>query len=392
MRNFADSIKQVPVEQLKPYPGNPRQNKKAIDKVAASLREFGWKQPIVADKDMVIIVGHTRLEAAKKNGDREVPVLIADDLTPEQVRAYRLADNKTSEFAAWDDELLGRELDALVGIMDMELFGFAKPAPLDVLEDDFDVDQEVVPVVQPGEIWKLGRHKLMCGDCTKAADVSRLMAGRKANIIWTDPPWNVDYGGQDNHPSWKQRTILNDKMSTSDFYQFLTAAFTNMRAWLEPGAATYVAMSAQEWGSMMQVMSGLDFHWSSTVIWAKDSLVLSRKDYHTQYEPLWYGWLEGAPHLALTDRKQSDLWEIPRPKRSDEHPTMKPLELVGRSLQNSSVAGALVIDFFGGSGTTLIAAEQLERTCFMLELDPHYSDVIINRWEAMTGGKAVKER
>jgi len=392
MRTFAESIKQVPVDQLKPYPGNPRQNKKAIDKVAASLREFGWKQPIVVDKDMVIIVGHTRLAAAKKNGDREVPVLIADDLTPEQVRAYRLADNKTSEFASWDDDLLGRELDALVGIMDMELFGFAKPEPLDVLEDDFDIDQEVVPVVKPGEIWQLGRHRLMCGDCTKATDVSKLMAGRKANIIWTDPPWNVDYGGSTSPKMpWKKRSLLNDHMSTSDFYQFLTDAFTNMRAWLEPGAVAYVAMSAQEWGSMMQIMAELEFHWSSTIIWAKNKFIFSRKDYHTQYEPLWYGWLEGAPHLALQDRKQSDLWEISRPDRSDEHPTMKPLELVGRSLQNSSPVGAVVIDFFGGSGTTLIAAEQLERTCFMMELDPHYCDVVINRWEAQTGGKARKE-
>ena len=390
MRSFADSLKQVPIDQLKPYPGNPRANKKAVDKVAASLREFGWKQPIVVDKDFVIIVGHTRLEAAKKNGDREVPVLVADDLSPEQVTAYRLADNKTAEFSTWDLDKLEIELDKLIGILDMEPFGFSKPEPLDVIEDDYDIDQAVPPVAQVGDVWRLGRHRLMCGDCTKNTDVARLMAGKTAQIIWTDPPWNVDYGGQANHPSWKQRTIMNDKMSTSDFYQFLESAFTNMRSALEPGGAVYVAMSAQEWGSMMQVMTSLGFHWSSTIIWAKDSLVLSRKDYHTQYEPLWYGWLEGAPHLALADRKQSDLWEIDRPKRSEEHPTMKPLELVGRSLQNSSPAGARVMDLFGGSGTTLIACEQLDRECFMMELDPHYVDVIINRWEVLTGEKAVK--
>lgn len=358
--------------------------------MAASLREFGWKQPIVVDKDFVIIVGHTRLEAAKKNGDREVPVLVADDLSPEQVTAYRLADNKTAEFSTWDLDKLEIELDKLIGILDMEPFGFSKPEPLDVIEDDYDIDQAVPPVAQVGDVWRLGRHRLMCGDCTKNVDVARLMAGKTAQIIWTDPPWNVDYGGQANHPSWKQRTIMNDKMSTSDFYLFLESAFTNMRSALEPGGAVYVAMSAQEWGSMMQVMTSLGFHWSSTIIWAKDSLVLSRKDYHTQYEPLWYGWLEGAPHLALADRKQSDLWEIDRPKRSEEHPTMKPLELVGRSLQNSSPAGARVMDLFGGSGTTLIACEQLDRECFMMELDPHYVDVIINRWEVLTGEKAVK--
>ena len=391
MRNIADSIKQVPISAVKPYPGNPRANKRSIDKVAASLREFGWKQPIVVDAEFTIIAGHTRLEAAKRNGDLEVPVLVADDLTPEQVRAYRLADNKVAEFSAWDEDLLNKELDSLVGVMDMELFGFFKPVALDVADDDFDVEQELPPVAAVGDVWRLGRHRVMCGDCIKNADVAKLMGARKAQIIWTDPPWNVDYGANTEQMPWKKRTILNDKMTTSAFNTFLTSAFTNMRAFLDLGAAVYVAMSAQEWGSMMQIMATLDFHWSSTIIWAKDSLVLSRKDYHTQYEPLWYGWLEGAPHLALQDRKQSDLWEIDRPKRSDEHPTMKPLELVGRSLQNSSPAGALVMDVFGGSGTTLIAAEQLGRTCYMMELDPHYVDVIINRWETLTGEKAVKE-
>ena len=391
MRNIADSIKQVPISAVKPYPGNPRANKRSIDKVAASLREFGWKQPIVVDAEFTIIAGHTRLEAAKRNGDLEVPVLVADDLTPEQVRAYRLADNKVAEFSAWDEDLLNKELDSLVGVMDMELFGFFKPVALDVADDDFDVEQELPPVAAVGDVWRLGRHRVMCGDCIKNADVAKLMGARKAQIIWTDPPWNVDYGANTEQMPWKKRTILNDKMTTSAFNTFLTSAFTNMRAFLDLGAAVYVAMSAQEWGSMMQIMATLDFHWSSTIIWAKDSLVLSRKDYHTQYEPLWYGWLEGAPHLALQDRKQSDLWEIDRPKRSDEHPTMKPLELVGRSLQNSSPAGALVMDVFGGSGTTLIAAEQLGRSCYMMELDPHYVDVIINRWETLTGEKAVKE-
>ena len=391
MRNIADSIKQVPISAVKPYPGNPRANKRSIDKVAASLREFGWKQPIAVDAEFTIIAGHTRLEAAKRNGDLEVPVLVADDLTPEQVRAYRLADNKVAEFSARDEDLLNKELDSLVGVMDMELFGFFKPVALDVADDDFDVEQELPPVAAVGDVWRLGRHRVMCGDCIKNADVAKLMGARKAQIIWTDPPWNVDYGANTEQMPWKKRTILNDKMTTSAFNTFLTSAFTNMRAFLDLGAAVYVAMSAQEWGSMMQIMATLDFHWSSTIIWAKDSLVLSRKDYHTQYEPLWYGWLEGAPHLALQDRKQSDLWEIDRPKRSDEHPTMKPLELVGRSLQNSSPAGALVMDVFGGSGTTLIAAEQLGRTCYMMELDPHYVDVIINRWETLTGEKAVKE-
>lgn len=246
----------------------------------------------------------------------------------------------------------------------------------------------------------------MCGDSTNARDVAVLMDGNRADLIWTDPPWNVNYGADQKHPSWKSRQILNDKMSAEDFYAFMQAAFSNMRSVLRPGGAAYVAMSAQEWGTMMGVMSGLDFHWSSTIIWAKDSLVLSRKDYHTQYEPIWhgwaddpdapgqydpiwYGWAEGGPHMALQDRKQSDLWQIPRPKRSVEHPTMKPIELIGRALENSSKVGDVVIDLFGGSGSTLIAAEQLKRRCCMMELDPKYVDVIVARWEALTGKEAV---
>jgi DNA modification methylase len=404
--SFAENIKMLPVAAVKPYPNNPRVNKAAVDKVAASLREFGWKQPIVVDPDMVIIAGHTRLLAAKKNGDKEVPVFVATDLTPEQVRAYRLADNKTAEFSTWDTRLLETELESLAGLIDMSDFGFEDPGPTGAVQDDFDVDQAVPARASLGEVYLLGEHRLMCGDSTNARDVAVLMDGNRADLIWTDPPWNVNYGADQKHPSWKSRQILNDKMSAEDFYAFMQAAFSNMRSVLRPGGAAYVAMSAQEWGTMMGVMAGLDFHWSSTIIWAKDSLVLSRKDYHTQYEPIWhgwaddpdapgqydpiwYGWAEGGPHMALQDRKQSDLWQIPRPKRSVEHPTMKPIELIGRALENSSKVGDVVIDLFGGSGSTLIAAEQLKRRCCMMELDPKYVDVIVARWEALTGKEAV---
>ena len=198
--------------------------------------------------------------------------------------------------------------------------------------------------------------------------------------MFTDPPWNVDYGGS-THPSWKNRQILNDKMSTEDFHEFLLSAFKAMAGVSEPGAMAYVVMSAQEWGSVMTAMKDAGYHWSSTIIWAKDSLVLSRKDYHTQYEPIWYGWLEGDSRLCpLQDRQQSDLWQIDRPKRSEDHPTMKPISLAARAISNSSHMGDTVLDLFGGSGTTVLAAEQTERVCHMMELDPKYADVIVRRY------------
>ena len=208
-------------------------------------------------------------------------------------------------------------------------------------------------------------------------------------MVFTDPPWNVNYGADSDSPTYKPRTILNDHMSTNDFKDFMDSAFKSMNMASKDGAMTYIVMSAQEWGNLMLALFENGYHWSSTIIWAKDKFVISRKDYHTQYEPIWYGWKEGSRLHPLKDRKQSDLWEIPRPIRSDEHPTMKPIELVSKAIINSSNKGDLVLDLFGGSGSTLIACEQLKRKCFMAELDPHYVDVIIDRWESLTGEKAV---
>lgn len=208
-------------------------------------------------------------------------------------------------------------------------------------------------------------------------------------MVFTDPPWNVNYGADSDCPIYKPRTILNDHMSTNDFKDFMDSAFKSMNMASKDGAMTYIVMSAQEWGNLMLALFENGYHWSSTIIWAKDKFVISRKDYHTQYEPIWYGWKEGSRLHPLKDRKQSDLWEIPRPIRSDEHPTMKPIELVSKAIINSSNKGDLVLDLFGGSGSTLIACEQLKRKCFMAELDPHYVDVIIDRWESLTGEKAV---
>jgi DNA modification methylase len=256
--------------------------------------------------------------------------------------------------------------------------------------DEFDdTPDEEQTRVQAGDVWRCGDHLVACGDSTEPALWGQLLGKERASICWTDPPWNVDYGGS-AHPSWKKRTIANDNLG-KDFVVFATQFAVQIAEWCLPGAPLYMAMSAQEWPVIDKVLRDAGFHWSSTVIWVKDSLVLSRKDYHTQYEPIWYGWKEGAARLVeLEDRTQSDTWFIPRPKRSDEHPTMKPIALVERSLRNSSAPGAIVIDPFGGSGTTLIAAERCRRRAVVAELSPAYCDVIVRRWETETKRQAEK--
>jgi DNA modification methylase len=392
------NVANTDISKITPYDKNPRINEKAVEKVAVSIREFGFQQPIVVDKDGVVIVGHTRLKAAEKLGLKEVPVLTASDLSSEQVMAYRLADNKTAEFSEWDLDLLAGELEGLEAFdFDMVPYGFEKIG--EITEDDFDADEEIAkieeegyePFTKPGQIIRLGSHRLLCGDSTKQEDVEKLMDGALAAMVFTDPPWNVNYGAVDekNAQGYKPRTIMNDSMDTEDFKEFMQKAFSCMGKVSEPGAMTYVVMSAQEWGNVMLALSENNYHWSSTIIWNKDRLVLSRKDYHTKYEPIWYGWKSDAPrNYPLLDRKQSDVWDIDRPSKSDEHPTMKPIELVARAINNSSEPGSNVLDLFGGSGTTLIAAEQTGRRCFMSELDPKYCDVIVRRWELLTGKKA----
>lgn len=379
------------INSIRPYERNPRKNEPAVNAVAASISEFGFKVPIVVDADGVIVAGHTRYKAAQKLGMETVPCIIADDLTPEQIKAFRLADNKTAELAEWDLDLLDLELADID--LDMSQFGFdlGEDDPVEVVEDDYEPVLPEEPKAKRGEVYRLGRHRLMCGDSTVAEDVEKLMNGEKADMVFTDPPWNVNYGAEEegNPMGYKPRTIMNDFMGTEDFKKFMDSAFRCMNAASKPGAMTYVVMSAQEWGNMMLTLAGNSYHWSSTIIWNKDQLVLSRKDYHTKYEPIWYGWKNGAARLhPLRDRKQCDVWDFDRPKVSVEHPTMKPVELVARAVQNSSKKDSIVLDLFGGSGTTVIACEQTDRSCCMMELDPRYVDVIIDRWEKFTGKKA----
>ena len=378
------------VADLKAYEKNPRKNGPAVEKVAASIREFGFKVPVVIDRDRTIVCGHTRVMAARKLKMGRVPCIVADDLTDEQVKAYRLADNKVAEFSEWDVDLLEGELDA-IGI-DMTQFGFDpfEEEEPEIIEDE--IPEEVEPVAKLGDIFQLGEHRLMCGDSTDAPAVEKMLGGVKARMVFTDPPWNVAYGTnveKGNAQGYKVRTILNDSMTTDQFHDFMDRIFASMKNAIEPGCPTYVVMSAQEWGNLMLSLKDNGFHWSSTIIWAKDTLVLSRKDYHTQYEPIWYGWEDSASRLKnVKDRKQSDLWQIPRPKKSELHPTTKPVELVARAIKNSSDKGDVVLDLFGGSGTTVMAAEQNGRVAYVMEYDPKFVDVIIRRWEEFTGGSA----
>ncbi len=388
----------VAIDAITPYENNPRKiPKEAIEKVAASIREFGFRQPIVVDKDMVVIVGHTRLLAARSLGYDEVPVLVASDLPPEKVKAYRLADNKTNEFTSWDDDRLMEELTAFLSVdgFDMEDFGFDmsfldKKAD-DVEEDDFDPDSAYSEAknnchVTQGDIWKLGNHRLMCGDSTSADDVGRLMGGERADLCVTDPPYNVDYqGGTED-----KLKILNDKMESQKFYSFLHDAFSSLASAMREGAPFYVWFASREHINFESALNNAGLSVRQELIWNKNSLVIGRQDYQWKYEPCLYGWKEGAAHSWYGGRDKSNVLEYDKPQRSDMHPTMKPLPLFARLVENSSRKNNVVIDLFGGSGTTLIACEEMERQCRMMELDPIYCQVIINRWEALTGKQAEK--
>ena len=392
-------IRIIPADKLNPAAYNPRKDLQPGDaeyeKLLRSVEEFGYVEPIIwNERTGNIVGGHQRFKVLRQLGFAEIDCVVVD-MDEAREKALNIALNKIS--GDWDAAKLAevfRDIEQY-GIS-LDITGFEAPE-IDklyqklsredgkIVEDDFDSEAEAAaietPVTQPGDIWLVGKHRLMCGDSTDIGTVATLMDGKKARMVFTDPPWNVDYGGDSKHPSWKSRQILNDKMSTEQFYDFLLAAFKAMKSVSEPGAMTYVVMSAQEWGNVMTAMKEAGYHWSSTIIWAKDSLVLSRKDYHTQYEPIWYGWLDGEKRLCpLQDRQQSDLWQFDRPKKSVEHPTMKPVALAAKAISNSSHTGDVVLDLFGGSGTTLLAAEQTDHVCHTMELDPKYCDVIVKRY------------
>lgn len=401
------NIQTINIDELIPAVYNPRKDLSASDpeyqKIRTSITTFGYVDPIIVNRDYTIIGGHQRIKVLRDLGYTEVDCVVVD-LDKEHEKSLNIALNKIS--GEWDIELLKTlmaELDVLG--WDMELTGFDLDEVEKLLagfdgkeaqEDDFDIEKALEgseePFTKRGDLWEIGKHRLFCGDSTEENDVATLMGDRKADMVFTDPPWNVNYGAvnDDNAQGYRPRTILNDFMGTEDFKAFMSKAFSNMNTASKEGCMTYVVMSAQEWGNMMLTLAENAYHWSSTLIWNKDRLVLSRKDYHTKYEPIWYGWKEGVGRLhPLDDRKQSDVWDIERPSRSDEHPTMKPVALVDRAIRNSSKAKDMVLDLFGGSGTTIIAAEGANRICYMMELDPKYCDVIVKRYMESFGEEGV---
>lgn len=418
-------IHEIEIGKLIPYGNNPRLNDGAVSVVAESIQRFGFKVPLVVDANNVVVTGHTRLKAAVRLGMTTVPCIIADDLTPEQAKAFRLADNKTSEFALWDMDKLEQELAELAGMdIDMSAFDFKQPQA-QVQEDDFDVEEALAeidePITQLGDVWILGRHRLVCGDSTVKADVDKLMAGAKARCIITDPPYNVAYeGGTDD-----KLKIMNDSMSDAKFREFLTQAFKRMYEAADLGAPIYVFHADSEGANFRTTFKAAGFKLAQCLIWVKNSLVLGRQDYQWRHEPILYGWKEGKAHLWYGDRdkdtvieddrinltkaKKEDLVQMvkdlqaklqanttvihhDKPSRNAEHPTMKPVKLIGRILNNSAQRGVIVLDTFGGSGSTLMACEQSERIAYTMELDPKYADVIVKRWETFTGQKATLER
>lgn len=371
---------------LKPYEKNPRKNDGAVEYVANSIEEFGFKVPIVVDKNNVIVAGHTRYKAAKKLGLKEVPVIVANDLSDEQIKAFRLADNKVAEQSEWDFDLLGDELAQILDI-DMDAFGFLDEIGEDVeeaTEDDYEINPPEEPKAKIGEIYQLGRHRLMCGDSTVLNDVEKLMNGARADLLITDPPYNIDYEGKTKD----KLKIQNDKMENDSFRQFLIDALTNADAVMNPGAVFYIWHADSEGYNFRGACFDVGWKVRQCLIWNKNSMVMGRQDYQWKHEPCLYGWKDGAGHLWASDRKQTTIMNFDRPTRNDMHPTMKPIALFDYQIKNNTKVDDVVLDLFSGSGTTIMACEQNGRRGYCMEYDPKYVDVIIERWEQFTGKKA----
>lgn len=409
---------------VRPYPGNPRQNEEAVPLVANSLREFGWRQPIVVDADGTVVAGHTRLKAAQSLGMDKVPVVVASDLTPAQVAAYRLADNKVAEAATWDAGLLAQELDGLSQDFDMGEFGFSEEDGFTEPElsevEEVEPDEDAPERVAVGELWRLGDHVLLCADSTDPESIARALGsiggGCLADLLLTDPPYNIAYEGAAG-------TIDNDDWSDDQgFCEFLIDAFTASMAGMRAGAAFYVWYASSQAHNFLRAARAAGMDVRQTLAWVKSSFTLGRQDYQWRHEPCLYGWKEGAAHYFCDSRREStviedehpdiskmskvelaealrEAWaqpvpttalEFDKPSRSEEHPTMKPVKLFAYLVGNSTRSGEVVLDPFGGSGTSVVACEQLGRRCATIELDPHYASVIVERWERLTGREAQR--
>ncbi len=394
-------IEYQPIDALVPYARNAKQHSDTqVAQIAASIREFGWGAPILVDGENNVIAGHGRLLAARKLGMTEVPVVPLHHLSNTQRRALILADNKIGENATWENELLGLELaDLQEAGFDLGLTGFS-PEEWDALiagedttkdgltDEDAVPEAPVEPISQAGDIWIIGEHKLICGDATKLEHYQALLGDELVDMTFTDPPYNVNYANSaKDKMRGKNRPILNDNLGDG-FGGFLMEACHNLLTHTK--GAVYIAMSSSELDTLQAAFRAAGGRWSTFIIWAKNTFTLGRSDYQRQYEPILYGWRDGIDHFWCGARDQGDVWHVKKPAKNDLHPTMKPVELVERAIRNSSKTKDLVLDPFGGSGTTLIACEKTGRRARLIELDPKYVDVIVKRWEEFTGQKAVK--
>jgi len=447
-------IEMVDINLVKEYERNPRNNDGALDAVAASIKEFGFKVPVIVDKDNVLVAGHTRVRAARKLGLKEVPVIRADDLSPAQVRAFRVADNKLHELSSWDMQLLPLELKDLQGMnFDLSLLGFDASDLATILDPDGTqglCDPDAVPlpgdeaITQPGDLWVLGNHRLLCGDSSKAEDVDRLLAGAPIHLVNTDPPYNVKveprsnnaiaaglssfpgddlqqkkflnktcrmesaHGGLMHHQSFdvarqgvkgatteklrpKDRPLANDFVSDEDFDRMLLAWFGNIARVLVPGRSFYIWGGYANLGNYPPVLKACELYFSQGIVWDKEHPVLTRKDFMGSFEICFYGWREGAGHHFFGPNNARDLWHVKKVNPASMiHLTEKPVELAVRAIEYSSRPGENVLDLFGGSGSTLIGCEKTGRRAYLMELDTLYSDVIVQRWEQFTGKKAER--
>lgn len=389
MSKTTTEMQLVDINKLIPYVNNARtHNAQQINKLRSSLREFGFINPVIIDRNFNVIAGHGRIMAAKEEGISKVPCVFVDYLTEAQKKAYILADNRMAMDAGWDEELLKVEIEALqaedfdlslTGFDEKELAGFFDTSD-NAKEDDFDVDTELgkPPVTKTGDLWMLGNHRLLCGDSTKEESYTLLMNGKKANLVVTDPPYNVNYQGTAGK-------IKNDNMENDKFYQFLLDAFTYMEKAMADDASIYVFHADTEGLNFRKAFSDAGFYLSGTCIWKKQSLVLGRSPYQWQHEPCLFGWKKNGKHQWYSDRKQTTIWEFDKPKKNGDHPTMKPVPLIAYPIKNSSLSNCIVLDPFGGSGSTLIACEQTNRICHTIELDEKYCDVIVKRYIEQVG-------
>lgn len=396
MKNPADKVEQWPIDKLIPYAKNSRtHSEEQVAQIAASIKEWGFTTAVLVDESGSIIAGHGRLMAARKLGLTSLPVMVAKDWTDAQKRAYVIADNKLAINAGWDNDLLALELGELGDLgFDLELTGFTDEEikalmPVDVTDGLTDPDDAPPlpdnPVTRPGDIWVMGKHRLLCGDSTSVDDLAKLCEGQAVDMWLTDPPYNVAYEGGTK----EKLTIKNDSMGDDQFRQFLRDAYTAADTVMKAGAVFYIWHADFEGYNFRGAAKDAGWTVRQCLIWKKSSLVLGRQDYQWQHEPCLYGWKDGAGHLWASDRKQTTILEFDKPARNGEHPTMKPVALFEYQLLNNTKGGDIVLDSFGGSGTTLIAAEKNGRVARIMELDPKYCDVIVKRWQQFTGKIAI---